>query len=1558
MERSRPIVRVVFAAVIFVLLFLCVGAVLLPASKNANAENTSASRSDDLGEVVVTYVIGDASITDKFGAVFVDESKPEYGMYYEDEENGIFTYSEHEWGWAAAMSFGASASSANERVRVVLASDWIAQRTDRKAVFRNNTIPLITSFGNSESVFPYGRLEVPQGAYISLDLNGNVLDRALTNSVEWFGQVIYGKNCHIEIADGNSENPHKNDGADKYVYQENGETVAVNGGIITGGYTRFYYGVDNYYNYDISGGGIVVNVDSDLPKLGLTLNGGTLFGIRDNHAGRNDGGTSVLLYSTTSGTFTMNDGAAIIKSAGDSSAPTVGVYGEGKLVACNINGGTIAHSAAYTFNVIYAGARLNITGGEIRNNTIKQAVIYAHDATISGGKIFDNDCTYGVISTLGTDSRYSKDKIVMTGGEIYDNRVTEYDSSYVGPAATVYLGNYVDFELNGGRIHHNEVTVEYDGSYPSSEVVAAGGVYVSANNGIFTMNGGEISDNVATAARTSNVSNAGSILVCGGVIIGNTSGGVVSYMNGGTIARNVGRYPNAFTCGKKYAVGGVLVCEGSMSSRNVFEMTGGEIYDNEGIDAASDNYKVVGGVLIAHCGELWMGGGSIVGNKGRKYGAGLHVEGVSYGYFWGKPVIKDNVNTTDESNNNAVIPNFKSIGMFEDGAHININTDTVYPLTDYTYFNNDVYDKKGKYTADDYKTFKFNYCVDPAKYLHCDSDEFIVVLDQANNSATFVNKSALAAKPTFEAAYSTDAEPSLQAIEDYGAKYTYADGAQFKFRLLVGDNDVTGTVKLTNGTGAPVTEITDADKYKLEYQYGSGKIIYNVAVLPRELTADDVTIVLDNSEYKYDGAEKRPTVRSITFDGKQISVGDYSVSYENNVDAGTGYAVIKFYDGGNYSGTIKAPFAIAIDGGQYNVVWQYYNGAEWKTLAENTSIEYLPGARGNQINKVRAQLTASGSGTFTETVYAYADGVVEYNDESLTSTDISTIRVRYKLGGEFVTAFRQVGEYTVSLAGEGKLPYGGAHECSVGIAAYVIEDNELLDARLIGAENYIYDGEAKAPQVTILLDRLALIDGVDYSVAYTDGVNADTAVLGGDAKAIVTFAGNYSGSIELGFRIAQADNKWVTLPNIIRWDYGNFDKNGAVILARPLYLLDDASVRVSILGISGKALDGLDDIKVKRVSDVTYGECYAVDDDGAIAALNALPVSQYLMRVWVEETASYAGLPAEDTVFNIRKSENSWITAPSIKSWTVGEFDAEENMPTAEARFGDVVAITVADAETGVVYFDSGKGINELGGMRAGLYSLTVKVEGTANYGGLSVSQNFKVFERDETTTVVENGMAWWVTILIVIGVLAVIAIVMLILHLKGVLHLITGKMVVKMRANADIDATIAAVRAGRVTAAAAAAGTAAAVEKAEKEEKKTAKRAAALEKKALTPEERAEQLQAKVKAMRARAAAMKMRAQELTMTPEEKREKRNAERAAEKEKQRVKTPEEKAEALERKAETAEEHAEQLRAKAEVMKTRANEMRERAAKRAMEQREAAKARNTANNNAQAKEKEE
>ena len=97
--------------------------------------------------------------------------------------------------------------------------------------------------------------------------------------------------------------------------------------------------------------------------------------------------------------------------------------------------------------------------------------------------------------------------------------------------------------------------------------------------------------------------------------------------------------------------------------------------------------------------------------------------------------------------------------------------------------------------------------------------------------------------------------------------------------------------------------------------------------------------------------------------------------------------------------------------------------------------------------------------------------------------------------------------------------------------------------------------------------------------------------------------------------------------------------------------------------------------------------------------------------------------------------------------------------------------------------------------MGVGLYIMTAEVKGTDNYTGLKYTNTCRVCDREGTTVIVEEGMPWWVVLLIVMGVIAIIVAVMVILHVKGVLQLITGKMVIKMRAKADVDVTIEAQR-------------------------------------------------------------------------------------------------------------------------------------------------------------------
>jgi|GEM_PF-1972422 len=64
---------------------------------------------------------------------------------------------------------------------------------------------------------------------------------------------------------------------------------------------------------------------------------------------------------------------------------------------------------------------------------------------------------------------------------------------------------------------------------------------------------------------------------------------------------------------------------------------------------------------------------------------------------------------------------------------------------------------------------------------------------------------------------------------------------------------------------------------------------------------------------------------------------------------------------------------------------------------------------------------------------------------------------------------------------------------------------------------YVYDGQAKEPEVTVTLsDGTVLVEGTDYTVSYSDNVNA------GQAKVTVTYIGNYDGTSSENYTIKKA----------------------------------------------------------------------------------------------------------------------------------------------------------------------------------------------------------------------------------------------------------------------------------------------------------------------------------------------------------------------------------------------------------------------------------------------------
>jgi len=130
----------------------------------------------------------------------------------------------------------------------------------------------------------------------------------------------------------------------------------------------------------------------------------------------------------------------------------------------------------------------------------------------------------------------------------------------------------------------------------------------------------------------------------------------------------------------------------------------------------------------------------------------------------------------------------------------------------------------------------------------------------------------------------------------------------------------TGTVKVksavvTDGTGKDVT----AD-YAVTSVEGTLTINPKVVNTPK--------IVLDRASYGYTGKAVEPTVTAVYDGNTLIPASEYTVSYENNINQGSGTGIVRISDktGGNYTVSGYTTFTIASNI-KYNVVLG--NGGCW-----------------------------------------------------------------------------------------------------------------------------------------------------------------------------------------------------------------------------------------------------------------------------------------------------------------------------------------------------------------------------------------------------------------------------------------------------------------------------------------------------------------------------------------------------------------------------------------------------------------------------------------------------
>ena len=247
-----------------------------------------------------------------------------------------------------------------------------------------------------------------------------------------------------------------------------------------------------------------------------------------------------------------------------------------------------------------------------------------------------------------------------------------------------------------------------------------------------------------------------------------------------------------------------------------------------------------------------------------------------------------------------------------------------------------------------------------------------------------------------------------------------------------------------------------------------------LSVIPVALIAEDVTI--DNAELTYTGSAQLPVV-SVAHDGKQLTADyDYTLTLQQK-QADESYTDVE-------SAINASTYKLIVTGiGEYA-------GAIDKAFVINPATATISFAEAT-VNKTY------GDANFTNELTNNGDGTVKYasNQISVATVDETTGEVSIAgAGTATITATVTDGtNYTYpNKTATLELKVAGKADASFTIT--------------LDPESYTYDGTAKEPTATVKEGEKTLTAETDYTIAYSDNVNAGTA------KVTVNGVGNYEGS--------------------------------------------------------------------------------------------------------------------------------------------------------------------------------------------------------------------------------------------------------------------------------------------------------------------------------------------------------------------------------------------------------------------------------------------------------------
>jgi hypothetical protein len=363
----------------------------------------------------------------------------------------------------------------------------------------------------------------------------------------------------------------------------------------------------------------------------------------------------------------------------------------------------------------------------------------------------------------------------------------------------------------------------------------------------------------------------------------------------------------------------------------------------------------------------------------------------------------------------------------------------------------------------------------------------------------------------------------------------------FGYREVADDSDETVvTAVKVDGFKILCVKNTAAERYaeNNDFSYDAAYIDISTA-----------TITASAQSFVYTGKAIKPTVTVTNGTDTLKSGTDYTVTYENNTNAGT--ATVKISGAGSFSGSATAQFTITaadftkaeatLDKTSYT-----YSGTAFKpavtvklgTTVLKSDTDYSVAYTDNT-NAGTATVTITGkgnySGTLTKTFKISSKSISKakasipkasytYSGKALKPT--VTVKLGDKKlvsGTDYKVTYKNntnVGTATITVTGKGN--YSGTLTKTFKVTSKSISKAKAT----IPKASYTYTGKAIKPTVTVKLNGKKLKNGTDYKITYKNNTKAGTATI------VVTGKGNYTGTVKRTFKITQKSisNVKATIP--------------------------------------------------------------------------------------------------------------------------------------------------------------------------------------------------------------------------------------------------------------------------------------------------------------------------------------------------------------------------------------------------------------------------------------------